>query len=333
MFKAWHLIMSAFLLAGCQSEPIKPPVVTTTFSANAMTIDYRIIIGQSLTDVQRAMAESIIQQTFSEINATFNKWNPDSEISKLNRLKSNEISKISPELEQFLMKTEQIVALSDQRFDPTIEPLQQLWKDKLKQGDTPTEHEIDSIMPAIGWDKIHFANGKFYKDHDLSSLDLGGIAKGLCVDWLVERLNAVGFNHLFVEWGGEIRASGRHPNDRAWNIYISQLADTDPDHAITHVHLNDQAIATSGDYLQNWTVKEGDKLVTYFHILNPSTGKPLIATEKSIASASILAPNCSMADGIATVAMMFPSVDEAVVWLESIKAQHPSIQYWLVTRS
>lgn len=312
------------ILTGCQNQP-----KITVFTGNAMTIDYRIIVGENLNEEQKKLAESIIKSTFSEIDRVYNKWNPNSEISALNRTQANISSPISPELEKFLQTTEEIVIISSGRFDPTIEPLQQLWKTKLAQGTVPSDEEINAILPAIGWNKIHFGNDTFSKDYDLASLDLGGIAKGLCVDLQVEHLNEAGFHDVYVEWGGEIRGSGKHPDNRPWNIFISYLGDRDPNHAIAHVSLNNQAIATSGDYLQQWTANDG---TTYFHILDPTTGKPLVMTGNNIASASVLAPNCALADGLATVAMMFPSIEEASAWLERVKMRYPTIQYWLVTR-
>lgn len=322
------------ILTACQSSPSTPQHKTTLFTANVMTIDYRILIGDEVTAEKKKKIEKIINTTFAEINDIYNKWNPNSELSKLNRLKASVASPISPELEQFLYQTQKIVEISDGLFDPTIEPMQQLWKEKLAAGQTPSEPELEAIVPAIGWNRIHFGNGSFYKDHDLTSLDLGGIAKGYCVDLLVERLNGAGFPNVFVEWGGEIRTSGEHPDHRPWTIFISRLGDPDPEHAIAKLSLINQAIATSGDYLQQWSISAdlSKKPVTYFHIFDPRTHRPLQATDTSVASASVVAPTCMLADGLATVAMMFPTITEAQAWAEKVKAQHPEIEFWLVTR-
>ena len=167
--------------------------------------------------------------------------------------------------------------LSEGRFDPTIEPLQKLWKEHLAQGTVPSKPQIDALLPAIGWNKIHLSKGKICKDHDLTSLDLGGIAKGYCVDLLVERLNANGYPSIFVEWGGEIRTSGQHPDNRPWTIFISRFGNPDPEKALAILTLRNQAIATSGDYIQQWKVQKentGEEAV-YFHIIDPLTGQPL----------------------------------------------------------
>lgn len=329
------LLIISLIFIGCSESSHNAP--TTFFSGTAMTIDYKIIIGQKLSEKQKAEVERIILTTFEEVNQIYNKYNPASEISKLNRLAAGIHEPISPKLESILIQTEKIVNLSENRFDPTIEPLQNLWRKKLENGQMPSSQEIEEIKPAIGWDKIHFNNGIFYKDHDLTSLDLGGIAKGLCVDLIVERLSGAGYKDTFVEWGGEIRASGRHPDKRPWNIFISRLGDANPDQAIEKLSLKDQAIATSGDYLQFWTVIDSNadtkpQETTFFHIIDPKTLSPLKITKNSIASASVLASTCAYADALATVLMLFPTADEAKLWAESLKNKENDFSFWIITR-
>jgi thiamine biosynthesis lipoprotein len=69
--------------------------------------------------------------------------------------------------------------------------------------------------------------------------------------------------------------------------------------------------------------------LTYFHIINPQTGAPLIASQDSIGSVSVLAPTCALADGLATAAMLFPSVQEAERWIEQIKLKLNGLKFWI----
>ena len=355
-----------------------------------MTIPYRILIGDPLNAREKEIVTNIIADTFDEVDRIYNKWNPSSEISRLNRLKAGVRVSISPEMEMLLTMTNEIVMLTDYRFDPTIEPLQAIWKKYLIENKIPPEEEIQAVAKSIGWNHIHFEKGIFYKDSDLVSLDLGGIAKGYCVDLLVKRLNEAHFKNVFVDWGGEIKAIGEHPQKRPWMIFISRLGDANPEQAIAIVPLSDQAIATSGDYLQNWSIKpiktrvldkqcslfERDFLsglkifstpiagvlqarknfseqeekileeahclsktrvrseedIIYYHIIDPVTLAPRISTKKSVASASVLAPSCAFADGLATAAMMFSNVQEAEQWSDRLKKFYPEIKFWLISR-
>ena len=317
------------LLVGCQ-EPSHPQPHTTTFTGNAMTIDYKVIIGQPV-EIQHT--QILIEDIFHEVNLIYNKWNPSSELSYINEMPAAVQHRLSPGLYRLLQQTDHIVSLTQGRFDPTIASLHDLWKSKLERGETPSKKEIAAIAPEVGWSHIHFIDGIFTKDSDGIKLDLGGIAKGLCVDILLERLNAQGYSDVYVEWGGEIRVSGHHPAGRPWTIYISRLGDTDPAHAIATIPLQDQAIATSGDYMQYWTVQDRlGKTTTYSHIIDPRNGTPLVVNPGSIASASVVAETCALADALATAAMLFDTAKDAQEWLEKIKKDHPSLSFWILTR-
>jgi FAD:protein FMN transferase len=329
------------LLTGCQNSSKerveKRPDNTTHFTGHAMTIDYHVIVARELHENQIADATALINDTFSEIDTVYNKWNPNSELSRLNAAEAMVEIPISHQLEKLLNEVQAIVEISKGHFDPTVEPLQQLWKSKLEKGTIPNSIEIAEIAPAIGWDNIRFENGTFSKSHSQTKLDLGGIAKGLCVDFLIERLNSLGYPDVYVEWGGEIRTSGRHSAERPWTVFISRLGDTDPSHAVTLVALENSAIATSGDYLQNWSIRpppghNTPSTITYFHVFDPQTLKPLQASYTSIASASVAAPSCALADGLATAAMAFANLDEAKAWAEEVSTRFPNTTFWLMTR-
>jgi thiamine biosynthesis lipoprotein len=326
----WHglacLSLSLFLILswGCNT-PVPPPV--TIFANTQMTMQYRVLIGDSLNPNDKKAVQSIIEAVFTKINKIYNNWNPESELSFLNNLKSGVKYPISKELANFLQKTESIVHISESKFDPSIAPLLKLWKEKLKNKLIPSSNEINLVAEAVGWNHFHIYDGLFWKDHDFSSLDLGGIVKGYAIDLIVEGLNSVGYANVFVEWGGEMRASGTHPEGRPWQVCVSKLGNSHSQVAV--ISLNDVAVASSGDYFQNWTVGG----VTYFHIIDPIKHTPLIATYDSICSVSVTAPTCMLADALATTAMLFPTVDESKKWLQKMKEHFPSIKYWIMTRS
>lgn len=329
------LLSLLFLFSSC-GESRNSPRQTTPFSGNAMTIDYKIIVGDALDHSQYEEVNGLIAATFSEVNTVYNNWNPESEISRLNRLPSHTTVPLSPKLMRLLERTQEIVELTEGLFDPTVEPIHALWKSKMQEGKVPSDEEIAAIAPAIGWNKIHFDQNSFSKDHDNTRMDFGGIAKGLCVDLLVENLNGAGYPNVYVEWGGEIRATGMHPENRPWKIFISNLGDPDPEHAIDHLSISENAIASSGDYWQYWIIPHDDKKSEdkdiYTHIVNPLTLRALKATPRSVASANVLTKDCTLADALATAAMLCSSVEEACEWSEKIKEKIPETQFWFISR-
>ncbi len=168
-----------------------------------------------------------------------------------------------------------------------------------------TEGRFD---PAFG-EAFHLEENCFWKEKNETKLDLGGVAKGYGVDLILERLQENGFHNIYVEWGGEIRVAGRHPANRPWKIAILGGEE---------MELNDEAIATSGSYQQNWII-DG---VLYTHITDPKTQKPL--TNPPITSASVRTPTCMEADAIATALMLIPSIKKAEDW-----AAQKELAVWL----
>jgi hypothetical protein len=77
--------------------------------------------------------------------------------------------------------------------------------------------------------------------------------------------------------------------------------------------LANKAIATSGCYIQNWTIDA----VSYTHIIDPITKQPI--QNSPISSVSVLASTCAEADALATALMLFPSKEAAETWASERK--------------
>lgn len=269
-----------------------------------MEIAYHITVGHRLSPEQRAELEQLIEEKIETIDAIYNNWNPQSEISMLNCLAADERVAPKEELYALLEQIDRLHKLTGGRFDPTIEPLQRLWKSRMRQDLSPEESELEALRGALGWEKVHLEKGIFWKDHALTAIDLGGIAKGLFVDLLIEELAKRGYSHLYVEWGGELRVLGGHPSGRPWRIAL-QIGPS--------LELKEGAIASSGDCYQRWTIGS----TTYTHLFNPLSLTPL-TTDHPLQASSVLAPTCLVADAYATALMLFPSSTEALAWAASI---------------
>jgi thiamine biosynthesis lipoprotein len=330
------VLLFLLLLSSCQKDDSSPGGTArkniTPFRGMTMTIAYHIEVGRTLDPAETQEVQNVIDGTFHEIDMVYNKWNPNSELSELNRMPAGQKKIISPQLAAFLKRCDYFVKISEGRFDPTVEPLQELWEKHLEANSIPSREEIEAIRPAIGWDNIVLENCTFMKKHDATSIDLGGIAKGYAVDLLCERIEDLGYPDVFVEWGGEVRAAGHHPQGRSWAVYISNLEDTNPEHALAYIPLNDQSIATSGDYFQQWTVTQNGQTITYFHIIDPRTLEPLRVTESSVASSSVLAKDCTTADALAKLMLICPSIEEAKALAERFSKEFPGTAYWIMSR-
>jgi thiamine biosynthesis lipoprotein len=301
------------LLAGCEEAP--PQLFP--FEGTAMTIPYRILVDGTIPP---EAVQQTIESTFSEVDLHYNRYNPQSELSRFNRAPANTAFSLSPGLYELLLKTDRIVAATNGSFDPSVETIQQIWKQSLLQGKTVPRDQIQPLMRQMGWHHLKLNGAIASKDQEGFALDLGGIAKGYAVDLLYERIHALGAKHLYVEWGGEIRVSKVHPESRPWNVAIRPL---NPHAEPIVLTLSDQSVATSGDYEQSYTaVDDQGETIRYFHILDPRTGEPLRAEANQHFSCTVVAPDCTTADGLATALFFKPD-------LEKIHSEFPSVTIYI----
>jgi FAD:protein FMN transferase len=267
-----------------------------------MTIPYCVQVGERLSEKQKCAVHQKILETFAEVHAVYNNWNPDSEVAMLGKLGAYRSVTLSESLAAFLTFVGELVSRTEGRFDPTVEPLQHIWKEYLHLSTLPPQSQLEPLMHALGWHHVHFEGRIFWKDEALTAIDFGGVAKGYAVDLIVTRLAQDGYQSVYAEWGGEIRTLGHHPSGRPWKVGI---------YGLYPIELNNEAVATSGSYIQNWTI-DG---ICYTHLIDPRVGEPL--HDNPISSVSVIAPTCAEADALATALMLFPSSSAAMDWASS----------------
>lgn len=262
-----------------------------------MGISYSIWVGEPLNAEQKKQIETVICACFTHVDKVFNYWNPASEIALLGKLPALEKRALSPALLALLHKVDTLYTISKKKFDITIAPLLILYREAFQKGVFPSPEKVAEAQQLVGWGKVHLENNVLWKEESEITFDLGGIAKGVAVDLITEKLQALGYSSLYVEWGGEIRTVGSHPSGRKWRILIENSDQV--------VELENRAIATSGDYYQYWRVGERE----YFHIIDPESQKPL-ERKKGLGSATVIAPTCYLADAVATILMFYNTEEE-----------------------
>ncbi|MCA9056119.1 MAG: FAD:protein FMN transferase, partial [Planctomycetaceae bacterium] len=150
-------------------------------------------------------------------------------------------------------------------------------------------------------------------------LNLNAIAPGWAVDRLADLLAQHGLGNYMIDIGGEIRTGGRKSDGSSWRIGIERPAD-DAHSLQAAVPLDDASIATSGDY-RNFYIVDG---VRYSHTVDPRTGVPV---RHGLASVSLIADDCTTADGLAT-ALMVLGPDEGLQLAERLQ-----LAAWMLIRS
>ncbi len=243
-------------------------------------------------------------QLIAEIDADLSNYSAESELNRLCRSSPHSAPvPVGDHLWTVLKAADKLSRKSNGAFDVTIGPVSKLWRRARKKKRLPTDRQLEQTRRAVGFQFVEFAGDKqaVRLMRPQMQLDLGGIAKGYAVDAALAILNEHGITAALVNGGGDIAVSGSPPRQHAgWAVTVSGL---DPRDRSTpkQIFLKQQAIATSGDA---WQFIEIDG-TRYSHIIDPTTS--LGTTDRK--SVSVVAPNCMLADSVASALCILPLED------------------------
>ena len=272
-------------------------------------VPYKITVIAAEGTAEASEAQRIVDEVFGETEKTFSHFVEDSEVSQLNRLAKKTLFKPSPAMKKVLSAAGTINRMTRGAFDPAILPLAAHYKK------TPGVEPSSDLISHSKWSAFEITEEGVTKQHDSAMMDLCGLAKGWAIDEMSQRLKDFGFTASYVDWGGDIKVSGQHPTGRNWTAAVLEPyplnGSNEPEKAdegkeaehIAHIELRDgQAIATSGDYLQQLADDKNQK--TRCHVLDGRSDKKLVRiSHHSVASASVVCSSCMIADALATSAL------------------------------
>jgi thiamine biosynthesis lipoprotein len=287
--------LTALLCTACQWER------ELRLSGKTMGTTYHIKVVAGLftsgDDLQRQ-----IDKRLAAINRSMSTYDPASEISRFNAFSSaGQPFTPSDDFLNVLQVAAEVHKLTDGAWDGTLDPLINLWGFGRKKtlNRIPDEKEIQQALAHVGFGRIRLdPSGTITKTDPAVTLDLASIAKGYGVDEIARLLGREGFSHFLVEIGGEVYARGRRKDGKSWRVGINRPdSQAALDDVYQSVPLKDRAMATSGDYRIFFQVDDQ----SYSHILDPRTGRPVT---NRVVSATVVAANCTVADGLATALMV-----------------------------
>jgi thiamine biosynthesis lipoprotein len=251
-----------------------------------------------------------------EKSASF--YDPDSEV---NRLPRGAWVPVSGELMEMLTVSKRLHEATGGVFDISLGTLKVLWDSTRRSHTMPTEAEIEIALRTGGMEKIEIL-APLVRISDASlRIDLSGIAKGYAVDRGIELLKASGAVGGMINLGGDIGVFGVSGADgaRKWEIGIQ---DPRPGGRILgHVLLENEAIATSGDYERFAIVQDR----RFGHIFNPKARG--FSAAGAVRSVTIVHPSCAHADALAT-AVFAMGAEKGVAYLEQAASASGYLILW-----
>lgn len=268
---------------------------------------------RSTTDLQAS-----IDSVLALVDSSLSPFNKKSIITAINE---NTSMKTDDRFRQVFTLAHHVYESTGGAFDITVAPLVNAWGFGFKEGRNPNDEQIDSLRQFVGFDKVQLQGDSIVKADPRLMLDCSAIAKGYGVDAVALFLESRNVLDYMVEIGGEIRTHGLNPQGAAWHIGVNKPVDDSlsVNGDIQQIlEVGNIAMATSGNY-RNFRTENGEKIA---HTIDPRTGRPV---QRSILSATVLAPDCATADAYAT-AFMVLGLDEA----QQILTRHPKLQAYFI---
>lgn len=313
MIKTFLPLISLFVF-GCTET--KPTQAHTGFALGTKYAIQYNGINMSFDEVQNG-----IDSLFTVINKSMSTYIPNSDISKINS--GDSLLQVDAHFIKVFEKATEVWKATDGFFDPTVG----VWVNAYGFGpDKPiktlTQEKKAYLSKITGWHTIELTGDNTIEKSYLETyLDFNALAKGYAVDVLADYLSKSGSSNYLVEIGGEIVAYGNSPKTNLpWIIAIDDPKQQNERKMIQRLSLNNEAIATSGNYRKfRVDVETGER---YVHSINPLTGIPV---KSNVLSASVRAADCMTADAYATALMVLPLETS----IELIKKLTDVEAYWI----
>lgn len=274
-------------LVGC------PPAEQThhaTFFAFGTLVELTV---RSTDPEQARQAETYVAAELDRLHDALTPYTADSQLSITNRRLAAGDSHAPEPVVLALVK----VSLPHYRssgglFNPALGGLVRLWGFHEEGGGiVPSPEQLQPyIERPPGMQQLVLNEAVISSTHPALQLDFGGIAKGYALKVLVDNLAHMGFEHLILNAGGDLRALGRH-GARPWCVGIRHPRK--PGETLASLQIrNDESVFTSGDY-ERYFMHEGRR---YHHILDPRSAYPA----GDAIAVTVVHPDAIVADAAAT---------------------------------
>lgn len=240
-------------------------------------------------------AKRLLGEWISALDSACNRFDPDSEISRLNARPGVEVE-VSVTLMGALLAAREAAGATEGLCDPTVlGSLEALGYDR-DFADLAREGagEPRPLQPAPGFDAITLDLERSRVTlKEGCRIDLGASAKA----WLADRVVAelAGEGGALLEVGGDVAARGRS-GEGEWVVGVSdrlEISGREP-----RVALRDGGLATSSSVVRSWWA--GGQRVN--HLIDPRTGH---WAEGPYGAASVAAESCLRANALATAALLW----------------------------
>lgn len=256
-----------------------------------------------------APAPRAVQAAIDEvlrIERTWSRYRDDSVTARINAAAGGAAVQVDTETADLIDFAAQAWQASGGRFDLTSGVLRRVWD--FRRPRLPTAAELQAVMALVGWQQVRWQRPWLALPRPGMELDFGGIGKEYAADRAATVLAEAGVRAAIVNLGGDLRVLGPRRDGQPWRVGIAHPRREGA--VVAAVELQAGALATSGDY-ERFFELDGRR---WCHILDATTGWPV----RHWQSVSVLAPACTAAGTLATLAMLAGADAPALLQAEGV---------------
>ncbi len=266
-------VLLATALAAQDAEPSPLPEA-------APVREMRLVMGTTAEVWAAGVPAQALAAAFAElarVDASMSLWQPESELSLLNR---GGEAVVSPLLFETLRRALEVAEASSGAFDPTVEPLLRARGAYDGRADALDAAPARRLLERVGFRRVTLdADTRRVRLLPGTALDLGGIAKGHAADLALRVLRQAGATRALVDLGASSQCVFGDP----LTLELADPAEAErPNWG--RITLRDACLSSSG------TAQRGA------HILDPRSGR----VAKAVLGATVVAVDGAEADALST---------------------------------
>lgn len=288
MKKIVFLMIITAVLSGCTYGESDSGQSSTPASCDIFAMDtYMNIKVYDGDNAQTALNEAA--DRISELEKMWSVTDESSEIYAVNHGGGEPVA-VSEETAELLDFSLLISDLTNGALDCTMYPILTAWGFTTSNYQIPTETELSALLENTGYENVKLDGNTVTIPEDMQ-IDMGAVAKGYTGDLITEVLKENGVTSALLDLGGNIQTIGTKPDGTQWKLGLRSPFD---DGSFATLDVTDCAVITSGGYERYFVGEDGE---TYWHILDPATGKP---AHSGLVSVTVVGKEGRLCDALST---------------------------------
>lgn len=242
-----------------------------------------------------AFADALVARAVGRVAELEGRWSrflPGSEISRLN-LAAGSPCTTSADTVRLVVHLVQAARATGGAFDPTLLPAlvalgyEASWDDRRCSTMLPPGARVRGDVEGVLVDEME----QLVQLPRGTTLDPGGLGKGLAADLVAAELIAAGATGALVNLGGDVRVVGCPAGGEAcWSIAVAGNGS-----GTARVRLAEGAVATSGTRWRSWDTAGARR----HHLLDPRTAEPCataVPSRGDLVAATVVAASAAWAE-------------------------------------